>query len=142
MSAVDLILSRVDARPNGPNRWRCACPVCGASNRSTLSIGVGDNGCVLLKCWKDGCSPEEIASVVGLSIDDLFPPRDSSGASPAAKRRLISWRQALDLLHDEAVFIAVAGSNIARGAPPTGDDLSRVRQAAGRVAYLRDEVMS
>ena len=142
MSAVDLILSRVETRPNGPDRWRCACPVCGAGNRSTLSIGVGVNGCVLLKCWKNGCSPEAVAAAIGLAIEDLFPPRENAGAGPVAKRRLIGWRQALDLLHDEALLIAIAGSSLAQGRPLTSDDLSRVWQAAGRVAYLRDEVMS
>jgi hypothetical protein len=73
VSAVDLLLSRLDQpRANGRDRWRCACPVCGEKNRSTLSIGVGDSGAVLVRCWKSGCGPDEIVAAVGLEIEDLF----------------------------------------------------------------------
>jgi hypothetical protein len=87
-SAVERLLSRLEgARSNGRDRWRCACPVCGGKNRSTLSIGIGDNGCALVKCWKDGCAPDAIAAAVGLDLRDLFPPRDAS-APPLNRRRL------------------------------------------------------
>ena len=142
MSAIDVILSRLpDAKQTGRDRWRCACPVCGEANRSTLSIGVGDTGAVLIRCFKSECGPEAIANALGLQLGDLFPPR-LSNAAPMRRRGLLSAGQALNLLNDEAQLIALVGSNIAHGVKLTDADRDRVLQAAGRIAYLRDEVQS
>lgn len=142
MSTIDNLLARLDApRASGPNRWRAACPVCGEGNRSTLSIGLGDTGAVLIKCFKSGCGPDEIAAALGLTIEDLFPPKDNRGG-PKKRRRLLADRQALDLLADEANLVAVAASNLAAGCALTDADRTRLLAAAGRVAYLRDEVMA
>jgi hypothetical protein len=140
MSAADTVLARLDSpKPTGRDRWRAACPVCGERNRSTLSVGVGDSGAVLLKCFKSGCGPDVIAAALGLELSDLFPPRESH-CGPMKRRRLLSAGQALNLLHDESQLIALCGSNIAHGVVLTDDDLARLLTAAGRVAYLRDEV--
>lgn len=138
--SVDLLLSRLDdPRPHGHDRWRCACPVCGGRNRSTLSVGVGDTGAVLLKCWKAGCSPEQIAHAVGLDIEDLFPPRESHG--PAAKRRrLISASQALELLDAEATLLFVCAADLAQGHQLDAPTRERLTLAAARIGMLRDEV--
>jgi hypothetical protein len=141
-AALDLILSRLpDARSTGSDRWRDACPVCGERNRSTLSIGLGDTGVVLLKCFKLGCDPEAIATALGLDLSDLFPPKESHG-SPVKRRRLLTAAQALDLLDAEAQFIGVIASNIATGVEIDAADRARVLTAAGRIAHLRDEVLS
>ena len=137
--SVDAFLSRVDARPNGRDRWRCACPVCGEGNRSTLSIGVGDTGAVLLKCFKSCCGPEEIANAVGLELTDLFPPRDSH-APPAKRRRLITAGQALDLLDLEMTLAIVCAADLARGQPLDEAARERLTRGAARVALLREEV--
>ena len=142
MSAIDTLLARLPAaRAAGHNRWRDACPVCGGSNRSALSIGVGDTGAVLLKCFKSECAPEAIALALGLDIADLFPPRESQ-CQPAKKRRLLSAQQALNLLHDEVQRVALVAVSIGHGDEIDAVDRASVLQAAGRIAYLRDEVMA
>ena len=139
-SAVERLLSRLEgARSNGRDRWRCACPVCGGKNRSTLSIGIGDNGCALVKCWKDGCAPDAIAAAVGLDLEDLFPPRDAS-APPLNRRRLVTAGQALDLLIDELTLAVVCSSDMARGVELDEPTRDRLLAGAARVAMLRDEV--
>jgi hypothetical protein len=144
MSApIDLVLSRAEPhglRANGPTRWRMVGICHGGKNPSSVSIGLGDNGAVLLRCWA-GCSADQVVHALGLELSDLFPPRESHGA-PLKKRRLISAGQALDLLHDEAQLVALCAANIAHGAQLTEDDKARVLAAAGRVAYLRDEVLA
>jgi hypothetical protein len=137
---VDALLSRLDdPRPNGRDRWRCACPVCGGRNRSTLSVGVGDTGAVLLKCWKEGCSPEQIAQAVGLELTDLFPPCETHGG-PIQRRRLITAGQALDVLDSEATLLVVYASDMARGEALNDADRDRLLTAAARIATMRDEV--
>ncbi len=134
---VAAVLARLDKpRPSGRDRWRAACPACGG-NRSALSIGVAQNDAVLLRCWK-GCSIEEIAAAIDLDVSDLFPARDG-GASRPRKIGMLSATQALDLLADEANLVALAAANVAHGVLLTADDLLRVRTAAGRIAYLREE---
>ena len=140
MSAIDQLLARLDApKPTGRDRWRAACPVCGERNRSTLSVGVGDSGAVLLRCFKSGCGPDEIAAALGLELSDLFPPKESH-AGPMQRRRLLSAGQALGLLGDESQLIALCAANIGHGVTLTDDDRARCLTAAGRIAYLRDEV--
>jgi hypothetical protein len=139
MTPVDLLLSRLD-RPtqSGRDRWRCACPVCGERNRSTLSVGIGDNGCVLVKCFKSGCSPNEIAAAVGLDLEDLFPPRESS-SRPLQRPRLMTHAQALGLLEFESLLVVVAANNLAHGHALTPDDLARLSVAARRIGAVCDE---
>ena len=121
--AVELLLARLDKpRRASRDRWRCACPVCGEANRSTLSIGIGGNGCVLVKCFKNGCGPDEIASAVGIDIADLFPARESS-APPLRRRRL--W---------------IVASDMVRGVPLDVATKGRLTVAVGRIGTAREEV--
>lgn len=143
---IDAVLARLapfQLRANGRDRWRACCPAHGSDNRSTLSIGIGQDGAVLLKCFCE-CGLEQIAHALGLELADLFParPAPGGGAPPLQRRRLITAAQALDLLHDEAQLVAMVAANIANGVTLSDVDVSRVLKAAGRIAYLRDEVMS
>lgn len=139
MSAETIIaaLQPYKVRPVGRDRYRAICPVCGERNPNTLSVGVNAEGAALLKCWKLGCDVESICASLGLDVSDLFPQTYSA---PLERRRLLTPGQALDLLHDEAQLIALCGSNIAHGVELTAADRDRCLTAAGRIAYLRDEV--
>jgi hypothetical protein len=78
---IDLVLSRLDQfklRENGRERWRACCPAHGGSNPSALSIGVGQDDAVLLKCWQ-GCDVHQVAIALGLELHELFPPKPDSG---------------------------------------------------------------
>jgi hypothetical protein len=142
--AVDLVLSRLDGhslREYGRDRWRSCCPAHGGSNPSALSIGVGDNGGVLLRCWQ-GCTVEQVAAALGLEMTDLFPPRPDSpgaGAPPLKRRRLITAGQALELLDGEMSLALVCASDMARGQRLDEPTRERLMQGAARVALLRDE---
>lgn len=144
MNPIDMVLSRLpDARPTGRERWRCACPVCGGHNRSTMSVGVGDTGTVLLKCFKSGCDAERIVGALGLDIGDLFPDRGEPGhGSGPAKRRLLSAQQALDLLDAESLFVLVAAEGMAQGIALGDADRERLATAAQRIGALRKEATS
>jgi putative DNA primase/helicase len=51
--------------------WRACCPA-HADRKPSLSIGLGDQGQVLLKCFA-GCSLDRIVEAMGLIMTDLFP---------------------------------------------------------------------
>jgi hypothetical protein len=143
MSPVDVVLDRLAGyrvRPNGTDRWRACCPAHSGSNPSALSVGVGREGQVLLRCWA-GCEVDAIASSLGLELEDLFPPRDSSVGRPA-KRRLLPAAQALELIDQEMTLCVICASNMAAGNPLDESARERLRRAAARVGMLREEVRS
>jgi putative DNA primase/helicase len=82
------VLETLDgARKNGTG-WVARCP--GHEDRNpSLSIHVGDDGRVLLRCFA-GCSAERIVAALGLTMRDLFPPRDAenraNGRADGARR--------------------------------------------------------
>jgi len=51
--------------------WKACCPA-HADTEPSLSIGLGEHGHVLLKCFA-GCSLERIVEAIGLTLADLFP---------------------------------------------------------------------
>lgn len=134
---IDAVLARLEGfklRENGRGRWRACCPAHGGSNPSALSIGVGAEDQVLLRCWH-GCDVSEVATALGLDLADLFPPRPTSGG-PIRRRRLISASQALEVLDAEATLVAVCAADMARG---ESVDMDRLLTAAARIATLREE---
>jgi hypothetical protein len=142
MSApIDLVLSRLapfKLRENGRDRWRACCPAHGGSNPSALSVGIGNDGAVLLRCWH-GCTVDQVAGVLGLEMSDLFPPRESHGA-PLKRRALLSAQQCLDVIAFECLLTWTAAFNLANGHALTPDDLQRLAVAGGRIQALAAEV--
>ncbi|NOT01035.1 MAG: hypothetical protein HOP29_10445 [Phycisphaerales bacterium] len=63
--------------------WSARCPSHEDTNPS-LSVGVGDNGAVVL-CCHAGCPSESITSAIGLTMSDLFPPREKCHTAASAK---------------------------------------------------------
>lgn len=69
---IDDFLARLDkVKQKKTGQWVACCPAHDDKSPS-LSIGEGDGGRILLKCWS-GCSALEIINAVGMSWDDLFP---------------------------------------------------------------------
>ncbi len=86
---IDAVLSRLEQfklRENGRDRWRACCPAHGGSNASALSIGIGQNDAVLLRCWQ-GCGIDEVAGddevnvKFGATIDGLKSKMAEAGVS-------------------------------------------------------------
>ena len=140
MSPIDVVLDRLSShrvRPSGTDRWRACCPGHAGSNASALSIGVGREGQVLLRCWS-GCEIDQVAGALGLELEDLFPPRESSGGRPT-RRRMLPASQALDLIDGEMALCVVCASDLAAGRQLDEPTRERLLVAAARVGMLRDE---
>ncbi len=87
MSAVDTVLERLDsAKPIGDARWQALCPAHDDRDPS-LSLGLGDEGRVLLKCHA-GCSTEEIISALNLDLADLFDGKKRQNGD--SKREIVA----------------------------------------------------
>ncbi len=144
MSAIDRLIDALHGhgvRASGRGSWRARCPSCGVRNNGTLHITEQADSAVLVCCFKSECSAEEIVAAVGLELSDLFPPRDSHGPR-GKRRRLLTDREALDMLDHEAHVLVLVASDIQRGADVTVEDCARLITATARISYLRQEARS
>jgi hypothetical protein len=139
---TDTLISKLEGvRKRGTDQWSARCPAHDDRGPSLSIRGLPD-GRTLVHCFS-GCSVEEVLGAMDLDMDALFPAKSQAGGGTAAvpRRRLLQPGQALELLLDEATLVAVAAGHIGGGVNLTEADIDRVMQAAGRIAYLRDEVM-
>ena len=86
--ALEQVLSQLKGVRTSMHGWRACCPA-HADRKPSLSIGLGEHGQVLLKCFA-GCSLERIVEAVGLTMIDLFPeetPASDGQATPSIKTR-------------------------------------------------------
>jgi hypothetical protein len=140
-SPLDLVCSRLHkVRMRGPGMFTALCP---AHEDRTPSLSGKElpDGRLLMKC-QAGCSIHEVVGALGLTLADLFPPREpapGAGSSPERRRRLLTAGQALELLDAEALLVASAAATLAAGQSLTDDDRDRLLTASARVAVLRDE---
>ncbi len=138
---IDNILSRLEkAKPRQPGQWSARCPA-HADKDPSLSVRELPDGSVLLHCFA-GCGAGAVVAALGLEMSDLFPPREQSGREPKRQPRLLTAGQALELLEKEALLVAVAAGNLLHGVVLNQCDLDRLTQAAGRIAWLREESSS
>lgn len=80
MRPVETVLARVNnVREQGAG-WIACCPAHEDKNPS-LSIGEGENGKVLLKCFA-GCRPAAICEVIGLTMSDLMGLATNTSPGP------------------------------------------------------------
>lgn len=81
--ALEQVLSQLKGVRTSMRGWRACCPA-HADRKPSLSIGLGEHGQVLLKCFA-GCSLERIVEAMGLTMTDLFPeatPAPDGQAAP------------------------------------------------------------
>jgi hypothetical protein len=83
MSALERLLDRLGGVREGECGYRASCPCPdhgrGRGDRDpSLSVGVDEDGNVLLKCFA-GCDNESIVESLGLTMADLFEHRNGYG---------------------------------------------------------------
>jgi hypothetical protein len=77
------VLDRLEGVRRSSDGWCAECPA-HPDRHASLSIGVGNQGAVLLHCHA-GCTTEAILQALGLSFADLFP-NSRSRPRPTARR--------------------------------------------------------
>jgi len=97
---IKSILSRLQlAKETSPGHWQARCPAHDDSNPS-LAISQGDKG-IVLHCHA-GCTPDAVCSALGLTLADLFPPKDTRNGHAAKVPQLI---QAYDYTDERGKLI-------------------------------------
>ena len=144
MSApVDVLLAQLEGVRKAGKGWSARCPA-HQDRSASLAIGEGDNGGVLLHCFA-GCTVHEITAAVGLTVSDLFPPREQSRSPEDRKRlraqmKLVGWGAALPMLDFEARILLLVAHDVAAGVIPSDEDMARADLAAQRIAHARAEL--
>src|SRR4051812_17500949 len=91
-SPTERVLDRLGEAEKCGEGWKSRCPA-HDDREPSLSIGTGDDGRVLLKCFA-GCTNEEIVSVLGLALADLFPSPNGHDPYPPATLTLEEYAEA------------------------------------------------
>ncbi len=81
MADVHTILSRLKkVKGAGHGKWSALCPA-HADKKPSLSVGLGENGKVLLHCHA-GCDVKDIVAAIGMTEADLFADASAQTGKP------------------------------------------------------------
>ena len=99
MTAAPPVVKRIleqlkRVKPSGDG-WSALCPA-HLDQENSLSIGLGDDGRVLLNCFA-GCAVEDIVRAVGLEMKALFPAEGGGGGPYPLRQKRNSARVWLHL---------------------------------------------
>lgn len=126
---LGLLLSQLSkVRPNGHGQYVACCPA-HEDKHPSLALRHTD-GKILLKCFA-GCSAYEVVAAVGLSLSDLFPPRETNHSTPI--RNPFPASSVLRCIQSETLIVVTAGCNMANGVVLLKEDLERLVIAASRI---------
>src|SRR6266571_4035070 len=105
---VETVLTRLKGVRKSLHGWVACCPA-HSDREPSLSIGLGDEGQVLLNCFA-GCSLDMIVEAMGITVADLFPTAPSASDSQSgqtqrnvltlvdlASDKLLHWKYLLHL---------------------------------------------
>lgn len=139
---ADTILSRLDkVRRTGPGTWQARCPA-HADKGPSLSVRELDDGRVLAHCFA-GCAVEEVLTAVGLTFDDLFPPKPPPVEGRRPERRPFIPADAFTTIRHEATIVFLIGCDLHKNKAISEEDYQRLLTATsnlqniGEVAYGR-----
>lgn len=130
MTAAALLDRLHHVRQTGPGRWIARCPT-HDDRRPSLSVRELDDGRVLVHCFA-GCGADEVVHAVGLTLADLMPPRALGDHLPRERRPWYAT-DVLAMLAAEALLVATAAANLARGIALADDDRRRLMLAVERI---------
>jgi hypothetical protein len=117
---VDDLLPELENVKKTKRGWMARCPAHEDSSPS-LSIGEGDDGRILLKCWA-GCTTDKVCAALGLTIMDLFgatdryatswTPKTSAERMAFENRRLRRLTLALELRERRTLCALTHATNV------------------------------
>src|SRR2546425_8621051 len=95
---LETVMARLKGVRKSLHGWVACCPA-HSDREPSLSIGLGDEGQVLLNCFA-GCSLDMIVEAMGITVADLFPtaPSASDSQSGQTQRNVLTL---VDLASDK-----------------------------------------
>lgn len=110
--------------------------------KRTLSVSIceGNDGAALLHCFA-GCPVDRVLDVLGLQVQDLFPPRPTApGAGTKPTPRPFSVIDLINALSAELRVVWVVLTDIVNDKPLAEGDRRRAGVARERCAALLEEL--
>ena len=134
MTAADRLLPRLDAvRQRGAGQWTARCP---AHEDRSPSLSITEKEDRLLVCCHAGCGAADVMSAVGLTAADLFD-RDHDHIRPGRPiKRRPSHEKLLRLVRHEALVIALAAGDLARGEKLSDADQATIERALANLHII------
>lgn len=139
---IELLLARLDGVRKSGSAWIAKCPA--HDDRSpSLSIGIGNDGRILLHCHAL-CAAADVLAAIGLQLADLFPQRirDKSPEGRHIARHAFKqadWSAALRVLAREATVVLIAANTLRDWlCLLTAEDRDRLALAIDRIQSARE----
>lgn len=114
--------------------WIARCPA-HDDQTASLSVGVGRDGRCLLKCHA-GCSSESIVGAIGLTMAELFPPREPNSAPSAPAGSAAPSHNVLVKTYDYVDRDGTLLFQVCRMRQPDGTKTFRQRRPDGKGEWI------
>ena len=102
MGIIELLSRLEKVRSSGDHQWTALCPA-HDDKTASLSIGLGDDGRILLHCHA-GCAVDTILGTMGLSMKDLYPD--------AKPERIPTFRREAIVKRDDPIIAYAYGDGV------------------------------
>jgi hypothetical protein len=135
---IEKLLSRLEkVRSSSNNNWTACCP---AHNDKNPSLGIAyEDGKILLHCFAQQCSVNDIVEAIGLELQDLFQPKNNeknneTNKKERQKREYFNPALILRVIDYETTIIHLAATDIINGITWTQTDIDRIELAKERIS--------
>ena len=133
---VEDFLSRLEkVKRTGKGSWLACCPA-HADKSPSLSVGVGDDGRILIRCFAE-CGAHAVVGALGLELADLFPEK----AIEHAPVMRFPAHDVLAAIADELMIVEVIACDLERGLPVNQDDYDRLHLAISRITAAKEAAL-
>jgi hypothetical protein len=112
------------------NQYIACCPAHDDKSPS-LSITDKGDGKILINCYA-GCGTEDVLDSIGMSFEDIMPPKVMEHKVAPIKQRVYA-SDALKVIQLEARIVIMAAYELKRNRPMTEQDLTRLELAMERI---------
>jgi hypothetical protein len=132
MSSIENLIGRLDKVKGRNGSWVACCPS-HKDKSPSLAIRALEDGRILLHCFA-GCNVNDVITSVGLTMDDLFPPKPKYDHEPKkpTKPRFYAT-DLLKIIDFEALVVLIAANTMSEGKALSPVDKDRMRLAYERI---------
>ena len=85
---VENLVNHLEGVRKSGNGYSAKCPA-HEDRHASLTLSTGNDGRALVKC-QAGCATRDIVAAIGLTMADLFPPRE---AMPTPRQAIHQWQR-------------------------------------------------
>lgn len=131
---IESLVSRLEKVRGRAGNYVACCPAHKDRNPS-MTVRQTPEGKILMHCFA-GCSVQQIAESIGISLSDLFPEdmsRDKTYAPARPVRPKFLAHDLLRVIAHEATIVAVCAHDMAKGRALSDADSQRLLVAARRI---------